>query len=110
MEVLFQLYLMRPWVGHQLLFKKKLILTKTITVNFLKPVFIGQEISVTGNIFNIMNDREAEVQEFIYDSTKELSAKSSSIVSLFTLEEIRKMGIFEDSLLNGIESILNTFD
>lgn len=89
---------------------KKFILTKKMTIDFLRPVFIGQEISVMGQLLNIMNEREAEVQGIIYDTNRELSAKSSSIVSLFTLEEIRKMKIFEDSLLNGIESILNTFD
>ncbi len=87
---------------------KKLFLTKTMNVAFLKPVFVGQEITVVGNVHKIINDREAELQGVIYDGNREVCAKSSSIVSLFTLGVIRNMGLFDDKLLNGLESLLNT--
>ena len=89
---------------------KKLILTKAMSVDFFKPIFVKQEICVVGNILNVVNDREVEVQAAIYDGNKKLSAKSSSSVSLFKIAEIKKMGIFEDRLLSGIESIMNTLN
>ncbi len=87
---------------------KKLILTKAMSVNFFKPVFVNQEICVVGSILKVVNDREVEVQASIFNGNKELAAKSSSLVSLFTIGEIKKIGMFEDSLLNGIELIMNT--
>jgi uncharacterized protein (TIGR00369 family) len=88
---------------------KKVILTKKLTVDFLKPIFIDQEIHVVGNILKVAGNREAKVQGVIYDNDRKICAKASSIVSLFRIEVIRKMGIFDDNLLGGIESILKTF-
>lgn len=89
---------------------KKLILTKNMSVDFFKPLFVNQEICVVGNTHKAVNDREVEVKASIYNSDKELSAKALSTVSLFTIAEIRKMGIFDEKLLSGIESITNTFN
>ena len=87
---------------------KKLFLTKAMSVKFFKPIFVKQEICVVGNILKVVNDREVEVQGAIYDSNKKLSAKSSSTVSLFSIDEIKKAGIFENKLINGLEKIMNT--
>jgi acyl-coenzyme A thioesterase PaaI-like protein len=89
---------------------KKLILTKTMSVDFFKPIFVKQEICVVGNILEVVNNREVVVQAAIYDCNQKLSAKSSSTVSLFTIAGIKKMGIFEDRLLDGFESIISTLN
>ena len=85
---------------------QKLILTKTMTVNFLKPVFVGQEIIAQGYVENALSDREMEIRGVVFDGDGGVCAKSSSIVSLFDLEVVRKMGIFDDKLLDGIKSLL----
>jgi acyl-CoA thioesterase FadM len=77
-----------------------------MTVDFLKPVFLGQEIVAKGNVENILSDREVEIRGAILDGNGEFCAKASSIVSLLSFESVRKMGMFDDKLLNGIESMV----
>jgi acyl-coenzyme A thioesterase PaaI-like protein len=86
---------------------QKLLLTKTMTVDFLKPIFLGQEILTQGYVENAQSDRDVEIKGVIFDGNGEVCAKASSIVSLFDLAVIRKMGIFDDKLLDGIESLLD---
>jgi acyl-coenzyme A thioesterase PaaI-like protein len=71
---------------------QKLILTKTMTVDFLKFVFTGQEIIAQGHVENVVSDREVEIRSVILDGNGEVCAKASSIVSLFNLDVVRKMG------------------
>ena len=82
---------------------QKLLLSKTLNVEFFKPILIGKEIRVTGKVESIENDRQAVMQGFIHDEADDLCARSSSAVSLFTLETIRKMGVLDDRMLTHME-------
>ncbi len=86
---------------------KKIILTKTMSVNFHKPLFVGEEISINGNILNSTNERATEVEAEIYNSNGELAAKALSTVSLFTVEQVSAFGVLEDIHLNAIKNIWN---
>ncbi len=86
---------------------RKLLLSKTLNVEFHKPVLIGKKIRVAGSVNNIANEREAVMQGFIYDDAGDLCAKSSSTVSLFTLEAIRKMGVLDEKMLTHMEQSLS---
>ncbi|MCP4750819.1 MAG: PaaI family thioesterase [Proteobacteria bacterium] len=82
---------------------RKLLFSKSIAVDFIKPVLIGREITVVGNVLEINSEREAVMQGFIYDENNEVCAKSSSVVSLFTLESVRKMGLMDEEMLDYFE-------
>lgn len=83
---------------------KRLFLSKSIAVEFLRPVRTGKEIRVEGGIREIVSEREAVMQGWIYDSRDEVSAKASSIVSLFTVETARKTGAIGEELLRSLEA------
>lgn len=87
---------------------QKLVLSKSISVEFLKPVFVGTEIRAEGSVLEITSERDAVMQGLIYNDNDEICAKSSSVVSLFTIETIRKMGAMDENILSGIEQIMNT--
>ena len=86
-----------------LIILKKLAVSKSITVEFVKPVLIGKEIRVEGNVSKINSEREAVLQGCIYNDNSEISAQSSSLVSLFSFEAIRKMGFADKKMLRDME-------
>ena len=86
---------------------RKLLLSKTIEVDFLRPVRSGKEIRVEGSVCEIVNDREAVMQGCIYDDRNEACARAYSIVSLFTLDAARRSGTIDEALLRSFERIVN---
>ncbi len=88
---------------------RKLVLSKSITVDFFRPVFIGKEIRVEGKVLEVVDDREAVMQSSVYDGD-ELCARSSSVYSLFTIEYIRELGVIEENMLNELEMLLSEYE
>lgn len=64
----------------------KFLLSKTINVKFLKPVYIGKKIKIVGKILKVNSEKEAVLQGFIYNDKDETCATASSIVSLYEPE------------------------
>lgn len=88
---------------------QKFFLTKTLTTNFYQPIFAGQEIFVTGDVLETRNNRKAEVQAAVYDSNGKLSARATSIISVFTLEAVKEKQLFKGRLFKEIESTIKEF-
>ncbi len=86
---------------------KKLVMSKSIKVDYIKPIKLNKEIRVESRVLKINNEREAAVQAFIYNDENELCAQAVNIFSLFTLETIRKMGINDEKTINLCEQIMN---
>lgn len=86
----------------------KLVLSKSISVEFFKPIFVGKDIRVEGSVLEVGSDREAVMQGSIYDGN-ELCAESSSACSLFTIEYIKKLGVADENMLNELEALMSTY-
>ncbi len=93
------------WAG--LVILRKLVVSKSTTVDYLKPVFIDSEIRAEGSVLRVNSEREGVMQGCIYNDSGEVCAKSSSVVSLFTIEALRKMGATDEEMLSGIEQVIN---
>ncbi len=86
---------------------KKLVLSKSMSVDYLKPIFIGQQIRAEGSVQEVKTERKGVMQACIYDEGGEALAKSTSAVSLFTIESIKEMGVLDEKLLAGLEQMMN---
>jgi len=60
-----------------LYFSKKLILTKSINVNFIKTVYTETEIKAVGRIYKRLNERKVIMEGTIYNSNNDLCTKST---------------------------------
>ncbi len=82
-------------------FLKKFALTNSLTVEFHKPVRIGEEIRVEGRVIEALGKREATVEGFIYKGAEVLCAKSLGKFRLFTAGAISRLGVIgEESMKN----------
>ncbi len=93
------------WAG--LIILKKMVVSKSITVDFMKPVLIDNEISVRGMVNKINSEREAILQGYIYNDENEVCAQSSSLASLFSLETLRKMSVMNEEMFKDLEKYIN---
>ena len=89
---------------------RRLLLTKSMEVDFLRPVRSGKPIRVEGSVREIGGDREAVMHGCIYDDHGEICARAYSIVSLFTLDVARKSGTIDEELLRSFERAMNAGD
>ncbi|MFC1884110.1 PaaI family thioesterase [Thermodesulfobacteriota bacterium] len=82
---------------------KKMLLSKSIAVDFYKPIMTEEEIKVAGSVLKIKSEREAVLKGIIFDRHDKICAQSTSVVSLFSMEDIRKLGVMDEEMINKLE-------
>ncbi len=92
------------WSAIQLL--KRFILTKSINVNFYRPIKLGDELTVVGEIGEKISEREAVMKGRIMDSEGNICADSSGVFALFSREAVMKLGIATEHSLERMKGII----
>lgn len=93
---------MMSWTAIQLL--RKMILTKSVTIDFLKPLFTGREIEARGRIHTEISAREAIVESSIFDDTGTCCSKGRGTFALITPEFARKQGVISEKAIQSFEA------
>lgn len=70
---------------------KSLPMTKSIRIDFIKPVYVGMELRVEGRIIE-KRDREALVEAIILDENGETFTRSEATFGLLSVESMNKRG------------------
>ena len=76
---------------------KTMVLTKSITVDFVKPVHVNREVKLVGTVLERRNDREAVMEGALYDANGELCSKAVGTFALFPPEIALKFGILDET-------------
>jgi uncharacterized protein (TIGR00369 family) len=87
---------------------KKMGMTKTMTVEFLKPVSIQETLRAEGRPVEESGRHEALVEGFVYNQKGELCARSKGHFALLSSKLATRMGIVDQDSLPGIENIINS--
>ena len=85
---------------------KKFILTKSMTIDFIKPVFEGTELKAEGSVFEKRSDKEAVMQGRIYNKEGVLCTKSKGILVLFEPKVAIRLNMMSPEALKDFEPIL----
>jgi uncharacterized protein (TIGR00369 family) len=72
---------------------KSIIVTRTMRVDFLKPVFIGQQLKAVARISEILSRKEALLQGDLYNAEKVLCATARGSFALLKPKVAEKLGI-----------------
>lgn len=89
------------WTALHLL--KRFTLTKSMQIEFLRPLYIGKPLKVEGKVFKITNKREAIMEGYIYDQSGKTCAKSTGVFGLYTAEHMKKLRIMDQETINQLE-------
>ena len=77
------------WAGIYLL--EQLTLTKTMTVDFVKAVMVGEELRSEAWVQQRTGKREAVIKAAIFNADNEICAESNSIFTMLTLALARRI-------------------
>ena len=92
------------WTAIHLL--KRFAITKSIAVEFLRPVYVGEELTAEGRLAEIKGPRLAEIRGVITNSKGRICSKAKAIFGLYTADEIRKLRVMEERILRSVEHLL----
>jgi len=86
---------------------RRFILTKTMTVNYHKPVFAGDKLRVESSIENRNSERECVMNGRIINSKGELCTSSAGTFAIFTVDSMKKMGFMSEKDINDFQAIID---
>ena len=86
---------------------RKFILTKSMTVNYHKPVIVGDTLRVESEVKEQLSEREALMTGRIFNSKGELSVSSTGIMALMDMTYVKKLGIMKDKDVDDFQKIID---
>lgn len=78
---------------------KMFVLTKSMSIRYLKPVFAGEQIRVEGSIVEKISEREAVVKADLYKYTGELSVCATGNFALYAPEGAKRLGFVDEKII-----------
>ncbi|MFH1981716.1 MAG: PaaI family thioesterase [Pseudomonadota bacterium] len=92
------------WTAHHLI--KKLILTKSIHIDFHRPVHVARDIRCEGRIKAVNSPREAVMDAVIYDDSGNKCATGQGTFALLTPAVARRLGVIEERVVKNFENFI----
>jgi len=89
---------------------KKIGVTKTMTVEFLKPLSVEKRLTVVGAIQEIQSERQVLVTGEIYSDQGTLCAKAQGTFAAMSAQTAVRLGVMGDAYMRGFLPILNQND
>jgi acyl-coenzyme A thioesterase PaaI-like protein len=85
-------------------FLRCLGLTKSIAVDFLHPVIIGDKLRVEGRVLEAQNERQARAEGLLFNNEGVMCARGKGVFGLYSPEFLRKKGVAEEETLLWFET------
>lgn len=86
---------------------RKIGVTKTMTVEFKKPLSVGKRLTVIGAIQEIQSERQVLVTGEIYSDEEILCAKAQGTFAAMSAQTAVRLGVMRDEYMQGFLPILN---
>ena len=93
------------WTGHHLI--KKLILTRSISIEFLQPVYVDTNLRAEGSIHRLNSERQAELKARLVNEKEKVCAQATGSFALLTPKIARRLGVIDDTIVMKFERFLN---
>ena len=85
----------------------RVVMTKTMTVDFFKPVYTADSLRVEGRVIEQISEREVIVEGKIYKDDDLLCAQSRGTFAVFTAKAVKRMKIMPPEVLEGFGDLLD---
>ena len=74
-------------------------MTKSMTVDFKKALFVGNELRVEGKVVDTDNRHEAVIEGAIYNHKGELCAKATGAFAMISPAVAKRLGIINEEII-----------
>ena len=86
---------------------KRVPMTKSITVDFLKPVYVGRALQVQGTLLEKTGKHDVLMEGKIFNEADACCARATGTLAVFSPAVARRMRITDDESLRWFEQIFN---
>ena len=86
---------------------RRIVMTKTMTVDFFKPVYIEDKLRVEGRVIEQTSEREAILEAKIYKEDDVLCAQTRGTFAIFTAKAIKRMKIMPPEVIESFGEYLD---
>jgi acyl-coenzyme A thioesterase PaaI-like protein len=93
------------WTGIYML--KQITMTKSMTIEFIKPVYINSELKAEGQVLEKTGKHEAQLEGRLYNQEGTLCARSRATFVIFSPAVAKRLGIARKEHLEWFEEIYN---
>jgi len=94
-------------MGRSVVYKMKCLpMTKSMTVDFLKPIPIEKELRAEARLVEIKSEREVLAEGHIFNEAGDLCAKSRATFAFFKPDDGKKLGIKDDDAVIWFNSLI----
>lgn len=84
---------------------KRIALTRSITVEFIKPVKVGQELRAEGRVNRTDGANDAVTEAVLVDVAGEVCARATAAFKIFSPAVARRLGIAGEDSIRWFESV-----
>ncbi|MGD1972350.1 MAG: PaaI family thioesterase [Desulfobacterales bacterium] len=93
------------WAAIYLL--KRITLTKSMEIEFLKPVYVEQTLKAEGKVLEIMGKHEAVMEGCLSNSDGTICTRSIAKFAIFSPAVAKRLGIANEEHISWFEHIYN---
>ena len=86
---------------------KKVIVTRTITIEFIKQVHIKEELKAEGRVLELRSEKEAIMEGSIYNHKGDLCTRSTGNFALLKPKIAIRLGVVDETALKDLEPVMN---
>jgi len=86
---------------------KKVIVTRTITIEFIKQVQIQEELKAEGKVLEFKSEKEAIMEGFIYNSKGDICTRSTGNFALLKPKIAMRLGVVDETALKDLEPVMS---
>lgn len=86
-------------------FLKRITMTKSMEIEFIKPVYIRRQLKAEGKVLQVTGKHDAVMEGILSEDDGAVCARSTAKFSVFSPKVARRMGIADDASLKFFESV-----
>jgi uncharacterized protein (TIGR00369 family) len=86
-------------------FLKRITMTKSMNIEFIKPVYIRNPLKAEGRVQTVTGKHDAVMEGILYNEHGEACAKSTANFAIFSPKVAKRFGIADDTSLKFFENV-----
>ena len=86
---------------------RKIVMTKSMTIDYLKPVYIEDKLRVEGKVIERVSDREVIIEGKLYKEDNILCAQTRGTFAVFTANAIKRLKIMPQEVIDSFREYLD---
>ena len=86
-------------------FLKRITMTKSMNIEFIKPVYIRNPLKAEGRVKEVTGKHDAVMEGILYNDNGEACAKSTANFAIFSPKVAKRFGIADDASLKFFANV-----